>query len=155
MCKLLENNPPETERRFVVTRRSTVLLAHPVMSQLASTYDRTLQRDGAGTWSNRRFESVVSSITQVVLHHMNTPCVFERAAFIDLVAAYLEQEKQHVPMEESTKAQLAQELLLASGVGDRKRAAADSKGTCWLCGAPKPRKTTCMVCGYTPRTRGM
>lgn len=155
LCKLIENSTANDARMFVVTTAIAPLINHPVIAQLLPQYRRTVRSSSSGTWANRAFEAIMLSILSISEGYTSAPCIFERDHFVRLIAAYRKQaeESLRIPEVESTRAQLAEELLLSSSGNDRKRAAKDSRGACWLCSAPKPRKTVCVVCGYAPRTR--
>ncbi len=151
LCKLLELYPVAS--KDYILQRDFNALRTPIITRLLTTYTRLYQNSGIGSWPMPERESILFSC-YALNNGMWNALLFHRASLRALIAAYEQQEALSavLPKLNDVRAKLANDVMDQNTTSlDRKRAARDASGTCYLCSAPKPRGSQCIVCGYMPR----
>lgn len=139
LCKARELYPRQAQRYIVFD--SFDLNRVDWFRDLVARYQTSYNREGFGSWRNRKHEEVLASF---FVFSSRKPYVVNRTYLQLLVGAYHAQAN-------ASREQPLDGITDLSGMTAVQRKAV-SAGKCYLCASPKRRKTVCMVCGYVPST---
>lgn len=154
LYKLVYDARDGEARAFIVTNDRAAIAASVLYDKLGAKYVQFARRNGYGSWFNATHESAMYSLMFAdILGSSRTPIVLHRASYEGMLQKYTVQALEAVTSQSSMsiKDRMAQDATeLYGSISERKQAAMESRCTCYICGAPKPRRITCQVCGYTP-----
>jgi hypothetical protein len=155
LAKLMSLHP-SAANTYIVQQKVSDLPLHPALAQLVQDYSRRFDQKGFGFWPNRSHELIVYPIASMPAARGYIMFI-HRPTLQRVVAEYVQQQAQaraqaspDDDVNMSVRQMLAQDAVTSTA--DRRRVALDERGKCFNCSAPKPRKITCRVCGYTPRS---
>lgn len=139
------------ERELIVTRDIGALEALPEFARLVPKYVAVYNsRMGFGFWAHEQFEDIIFRIAGRKLGDSSTAVrVMQRSAIDALLTAYRDQA-QNAASASSSAANVVSIGKSDMTMVERRQQSAEADGKCWQCDAPKPRKVSCELCGYTP-----
>lgn len=151
---------PNAVNDFIVTYNVDSFLQLTPLKLLLDKYTSPFK--GFGNWGDNKIESVIYALSTPGLRSFPAILHVETAEL--LVRQYSEQEKEALKLaEDKLPERIGEDLIIERNgieVPDFRRIAeraealnkrADSRAACYRCGAIKPRKRGCTVCGYVPR----
>jgi len=161
LCKLVAMYPDAASAYFVESPSSPAfrkVMQLPQIQKLYNVYRRKMDQMGSGFWVDRRFETIINAISRVEDGSVHA-AMLHRETFKQLIATYNAQSEAFVA-EDTPKVtadaddvrSLLSKDAFASSAQARKYESLDRRGQCYCCGAPKPRRVVCKVCGYLPST---
>lgn len=158
LCKMVEQFPDARSEYAVTSVLPEWLMKHELVTKLVPVYVRYVSNDNVGYWANKGHEHIIYMLAKLSAPQWkspNTVVVVQQQSLRDLMAAYDTQragintaKAQAIPVRTAA----IQDMLNESSDQDRRKFSRDIAGTCYQCSAPKSRGTTCVICGYTPRT---
>lgn len=159
LCRYVEEYP-DRAREYLVLPSNKLLADRPVIKNLLPAYARRVSSTGGyGSWTFQRFEAVLYAALGTGQPRGAGICVVNTDDLRGLVREYTEQERQvlspdaapaEAPAVSSVRSRLAVENAEMMTESERRRSAQESRGKCFGCESPKPRRVPCRVCGYTP-----
>jgi hypothetical protein len=154
LCKLTYNDP-EAARNIFVSDDANALLRNPIIDSLLSKYIPTV-RGSFGVWPNMVHESVLWGLAARSVVNPSYPYVVHIPTLRNLLQVYRDQHQSRPDSAQGNAVESVSEMLSGNltdrvSASTRREISADARGRCYLCSAPKPRGTPCLVCGYTPR----
>lgn len=151
LCKLVAIFPNSAREYIVTVQRD--LYGLEAISTLWKKYEPAVAYSGFGCWSaNSSYESVIFSLCAFTTQRENI-LVIPVTATKKLLATFAAQKEAAIKANSTPQRLMTVEDIGQTTIAQRRANAVDTKlGKCYSCGAPKPRKVICTVCGYRPQS---